>query len=60
MLLEFKNDLGHVGPYAGSNSAVFHDGQILLIRREDDGLWALPGGLAEVGKTLAGAAERVL
>lgn len=36
------------------------DGRLLLIRRDDDGLWALPGGLVEVGDTLAGAALREL
>ena len=60
VLAQFKGDLSHVSPHAGANSAVFRDGQILLIRREDDGLWALPGGLAEVGETLAEAAEREL
>ncbi|MGH2457904.1 MAG: NUDIX domain-containing protein [Chloroflexota bacterium] len=34
--------------------------KLLLIRRHDDGLWALPGGLVEVGETLAEAAEREL
>jgi ADP-ribose pyrophosphatase YjhB (NUDIX family) len=31
-----------------------------LIRREDDGLWALPGGLTEVGETLTETAQREL
>jgi ADP-ribose pyrophosphatase YjhB (NUDIX family) len=60
VLHEFKNDLSHVSPHSGANSAVFRDGQILLIRREDDGLWAMPGGFADVGETLAEAAEREL
>jgi ADP-ribose pyrophosphatase YjhB (NUDIX family) len=56
----FKDNLGHVSPNAGAEATVFLDGRLLLIRREDDGLWALPGGLVEVGETLAQAAEREL
>lgn len=33
---------------------------MLLMRRADSGLWGLPGGLADVGETVAGAAEREL
>jgi 8-oxo-dGTP pyrophosphatase MutT (NUDIX family) len=29
-----------------------------LVQRSDDKLWALPGGLAEIGETLAQAAQR--
>ena len=32
----------------------------LLIRREDNGLWAMPGGATEVGETWAQSAEREL
>ena len=31
---------------------------LLLIKRRDNGLWALPGGFVEVGETLAEAAAR--
>ena len=34
------------------------EGQVLLIRRSDNGLWAMPGGVMEVGETLSQAAER--
>ena len=60
VLAQFKGDLSHVSPHSGANSAVFRDGRTLLIRREDDGLWAMPGGMADVGETLAEAAEREL
>lgn len=56
----FADNLQHVSPLAGAEAAVFRDGKLLLIRRHDDGLWALPGGLVEVGETLAEAAEREL
>lgn len=41
-------------------SAVFADGEgrILLQRRRDNGLWALPGGGMDVGESLPGAAVR--
>lgn len=45
LLEQFRGDLTHVSPFIAANAAVFRDGQILLIRREDNGLWALPGGL---------------
>lgn len=57
ILLQFQGNLFHVSPLAGSNAAVVRDGQ-LFIKRRDNGLWALPGGLAEVGETLAQAAQR--
>jgi mutator protein MutT len=33
-------------------------GEILLIRRADNGLWALPGGSQEIGETVADAVRR--
>lgn len=56
----FEDNLDHISPNVGANAAVFRDGRILLIRRQDNGLWALPGGLVEVGETLAEAACREL
>lgn len=58
VLALYREDLGHVSPYAGADAAVFRDDKILLIKREDNGLWAMPGGLVEVGETLAEAAVR--
>ena len=52
--------LGQVTPQTGSSAAVVREGRILLIRREDNGLWALPGGMAEVGETPSEAAVREL
>lgn len=53
---------GHfdIGPAASGEAAVFHEGKLLLIRRADDGLWALPGGITDPGETLAGTARREL
>jgi 8-oxo-dGTP pyrophosphatase MutT (NUDIX family) len=34
------------------------EGRVLLIRRSDNGLWALPGGAQELGESLGQAARR--
>ena len=57
---EYGGGLVHATPYAAADAAVFRDGRILLIRREDNGLWAMPGGMTEVGETWAQSAEREL
>lgn len=57
---QFQDNLQHVSPLAGAEAAVWREGRLLLIRRGDDGLWALPGGLVEVGETLAETARREL
>lgn len=38
---------------AGDGAVINDEGQILLIRRADNGLWAMPGGALEVGETPA-------
>ncbi len=57
---EYEGNLYHVTPFIGADAAVFRDGHILLIRREDNGLWAMPGGVTDVGETWAESAEREL
>jgi len=49
-----------IGPVASGEAVVFHDGKLLLIRRADDGLWALPGGITDPGETAAETARREL
>lgn len=50
----YSGDIGYVTPKAGGDAAIFNDrGEILLIRRKDNGLWAMPGGAFEVGETAA-------
>jgi ADP-ribose pyrophosphatase YjhB (NUDIX family) len=56
----FRENLAHVSPVAGAEAVVVRDGRILLHRRADSGLWAMCGGLAEIGETLAEAAAREL
>ena len=60
VMAEYEGNLTHVTPYIGADAAVFCDGRILLIRREDNGLWAMPGGVTDVGETWAESAEREL
>lgn len=50
----------HISPAAGAEAVIVQEDQIMLIRRNDNGLWAVPGGLVEVGETLAQAAQREL
>lgn len=49
-----------LGPQASGEAVVIHEGKLLLIRRTDDGLWALPGGITDPGETLAETARREL
>ena len=57
---EFRQQPRYVTPLAGAEAAVVREGKLLLIQRHDSGLWALPGGAAEVGETLSEAARREL
>jgi len=60
VMQEYEGSLPHATPYVAADAAVFRDGRILLIKREDNGLWAMPGGATEVGETWAWSAEREL
>ena len=49
----------HVTPFTVADAAIIDDtGRMLLIRRADTGLWALPGGSLDVGETPAQGAVR--
>lgn len=48
-------------PYIGVGAVVAvvrADGQVLLIRRRDDGQWAFPGGFSDLGENVAQTAVR--
>lgn len=60
VMAEYTGDFAHATPFVAADAAVFREGRILLIRREDNGLWAMPGGATEVGETWAQSAEREL
>lgn len=44
----------------GAGVAVIRDGQVLLVRRSDNGLWDIPGGRVEPGERVEDAALREL
>jgi ADP-ribose pyrophosphatase YjhB (NUDIX family) len=56
----FYDTRGRITPQIGVEAAVFRNGRLLLIKRHDIGLWAVPGGMVEVGETLTNAALREL
>jgi ADP-ribose pyrophosphatase YjhB (NUDIX family) len=62
VLAEVQADLfgNSISPLSTADAVVVRDERILLIRRADDGLWALPGGFVAVRQTLAEAALREL
>ena len=57
---EYEEGPSRYTPFVGAEAAVFRNGRMLLIKREDDGLWAMPGGVTDVGETWAQSAEREL
>jgi 8-oxo-dGTP diphosphatase len=48
-------------PRVGVGAVVIRDGKVLLVKRgvpPSEGLWAIPGGMIELGETIQQAAER--
>ncbi len=56
----YDDNLLHVSPVAGVESLVLRDGNVLLMKRTDNGLWCVPGGVAETGETIVEAVKREL
>lgn len=55
----FSAELGYITPKVGAEAAIFdREGQILLVRRSDDGLWCLPCGWVEPNESPEEAAVR--
>ncbi|HZU75101.1 MAG TPA: NUDIX hydrolase N-terminal domain-containing protein [Acidimicrobiales bacterium] len=53
------DQLTHLAPVPVADAGVIDDrARVLLIRRADDGLWAMPGGAYEMGETPAEGAVR--
>ena len=48
----FCNETGYQTPKLDTRAAIFQDGKILLVR-ENDGRWALPGGWCDVNVSVA-------
>ncbi|GAB4542310.1 MAG: hypothetical protein Kow0063_34120 [Anaerolineae bacterium] len=48
-----------ITPHVGANVAIFNDeGRVLLTRRQDNGLWCLPGGHMDIGEKIDQTATR--
>jgi ADP-ribose pyrophosphatase YjhB (NUDIX family) len=60
LLARYRANHFDIGPLASGEAVVVHDNRLLLVRRSDDGLWALPGGITDPGETLAESASREL
>jgi ADP-ribose pyrophosphatase YjhB (NUDIX family) len=54
----FAGEAGYATPKVDVRGVVFRDGQLLLVRGSDDGLWTVPGGWAEVGERPSEAVEK--
>ncbi len=55
----FARESGYATPKVDVRAAVFNaQGHLLLVRERSDGLWALPGGWADVGSSPAQNVER--
>jgi ADP-ribose pyrophosphatase YjhB (NUDIX family) len=60
IMMAYRENYMHISPVNGADAVVFRGDKILLVQRDDNRLWAVPGGLVEVGETLAKAAIREL
>lgn len=54
----YASESGYATPKLDVRAAVFRDGGLLLVQERSDGLWALPGGWADVGASPAEVAEK--
>ncbi len=58
LLPALQAEKGYPTPKIDVRTAVFRDGQVLLVREVSDGKWALPGGWADLGESAATVAAR--
>lgn len=49
---------GYATPKVDVRGAIIEDDAVLLIRERSDGLWTLPGGFADVGRSAASNVEK--
>src|SRR6185436_1327941 len=59
-LIALRRVIGHAAlVWPGASAVVFDDaGRLLLQQRSDNGFWGLPGGLLDLGESLAHTARR--
>lgn len=60
LLAAYRANHFDIGPVASGEAAVIDGDRLLLVRRSDDGLWALPGGITDPGELAAETARREL
>ena len=61
LLQQYHEQAFGLSALPSAEAVVFDEQQrLLLVRRRDDGLWALPGGITDPGETLAESACREL
>ena len=48
----FCNETGFQTPKMDTRAAIFRDGNILLVRETESGLWSLPGGWVDVNRSV--------
>jgi ADP-ribose pyrophosphatase YjhB (NUDIX family) len=58
VLDSFSMQTGYITPKVDVRGAIVRDGKILLIQERADGMWAMPGGWADLGNSPASVAER--
>ncbi|PIQ26603.1 hypothetical protein COW36_01425 [bacterium (Candidatus Blackallbacteria) CG17_big_fil_post_rev_8_21_14_2_50_48_46] len=59
VMARFQKEVGHITPKVGVNGALFNaSGQILLVKRRDDGCWSLPAGWCDMNESPYEALER--
>jgi ADP-ribose pyrophosphatase YjhB (NUDIX family) len=58
VLESFSMQAGYITPKVDVRGAVIRDGKILLIQERADGMWALPGGWADLGDSPSSMVER--
>src|SRR5512134_4030622 len=58
VLESFSMQAGYITPKIDVRGAVIRDGKILLIQERADGMWAMPGGWADLGDSPAAMVER--
>ena len=58
VLALFTKQTGYATPKVSVRGAIVRDGKILLVQERTDGLWALPGGWADVGEGPRSVLER--
>jgi ADP-ribose pyrophosphatase YjhB (NUDIX family) len=55
----FSRELGYATPKLDIRAVVLNDqGEVLLVREKEDGLWSLPGGWVDVGESPSEAVKR--